>query len=45
MSHRCNADQIVVLESGTITGVGTHHELVEEHKLYRELAKQQPYSQ
>jgi ATP-binding cassette subfamily B protein AbcA/BmrA len=35
------ADQIIVLENGTITGVGTHSELLQTHPLYRELAEQQ----
>jgi ATP-binding cassette, subfamily B, bacterial AbcA/BmrA len=41
LSTVVNADQIVVLESGTITGVGTHNELLQTHPLYRELAEQQ----
>jgi ATP-binding cassette subfamily B protein AbcA/BmrA len=45
IAHRLStvigADQIVVLENGTITGVGTHSELLQTHPLYRELAEQQ----
>ena len=41
LSTVVNADQIVVLENGTITGVGTHSELLQTHPLYRELAEQQ----
>ncbi|MBB3868741.1 ABC transporter ATP-binding protein [Parageobacillus toebii NBRC 107807] len=41
LSTVVNADQIVVLENGTITGVGTHNELLQTHPLYRELAEQQ----
>jgi ATP-binding cassette, subfamily B, bacterial AbcA/BmrA len=41
LSTVVNADQIVVLENGTITGVGTHRELLQTHPLYRELAEQQ----
>lgn len=36
-----NADQIVVLENGVITGKGTHQSLYEGHELYRELTNQQ----
>lgn len=35
------ADQIVVLENGEITGLGTHKQLFESHPLYKELAEQQ----
>jgi ATP-binding cassette, subfamily B, bacterial AbcA/BmrA len=41
LSTVVNADQIVVLENGTITGVGTHNELLQTHPLYRELDEQQ----
>ncbi|ALF09388.1 ABC transporter ATP-binding protein [Parageobacillus thermoglucosidasius] len=41
LSTVVNADQIVVLENGTITGIGTHSELLQTHPLYRELAEQQ----
>lgn len=36
-----NADQIVVLENGNITGKGTHEELYVKHALYRKLTNQQ----
>lgn len=36
-----NADQIVVLENGVITGKGTHEDLYQKHELYRELTDQQ----
>ncbi|MDQ0230431.1 ABC-type multidrug transport system fused ATPase/permease subunit [Metabacillus malikii] len=41
LSTVINADQIVVLEDGEITGVGTHQELLAEHVLYHKLAGQQ----
>ncbi|MBW4082203.1 ABC transporter ATP-binding protein [Paenibacillus sp. S150] len=36
-----NADQIIFMEKGRITGRGTHEELLREHGLYREFAEQQ----
>lgn len=36
-----NADQIIFMEKGRITGRGTHEELLREHELYREFAEQQ----
>ncbi len=36
-----HADQLIVLEEGTVTGSGTHHELLETHPLYKELVQQQ----
>ncbi|MBG9783381.1 ABC transporter ATP-binding protein [Shouchella lehensis] len=36
-----NADQLIVLEGGRVTGSGTHQELLENHGLYQELVKQQ----
>ncbi|WP_342563384.1 ABC transporter ATP-binding protein [Paenibacillus sp. FSL R7-0345] len=36
-----NADQIVFMEKGRITGKGTHEELLQNHELYREFAEQQ----
>ena len=45
ISHRISCvkdlDKIVVLNSGTITGVGTHEELLEECEEYSELARLQ----
>ncbi len=45
IAHRLStikdADQIIVLEKGEITGIGTHEELLEKHPLYRELAERQ----
>jgi ATP-binding cassette subfamily B protein len=35
------ADQIVVLDSGTIAGIGTHKELMQTSEVYRELALSQ----
>ena len=41
LSTVVDSDQIIVLESGSIVGVGTHSELVKSTPLYRELAKHQ----
>ncbi|MBS4189999.1 ABC transporter ATP-binding protein [Bacillus sp. FJAT-49705] len=41
LSTIVDADQIAVVEAGTITGTGTHSELLETHSLYRKLAEQQ----
>ncbi|WP_409297310.1 ABC transporter ATP-binding protein [Peribacillus sp. SCS-26] len=41
LSTVIDADQIVFLEKGRITGRGTHHELLETHELYREFAERQ----
>lgn len=42
IAHRLStvigADQIIVLENGTITGQGTHEQLIKNHSLYHELA-------
>jgi len=36
-----NADQIVVLDGGTIAGIGTHHELLATCETYREIVYSQ----
>ncbi|HEY2494275.1 MAG TPA: ABC transporter ATP-binding protein [Paenibacillus sp.] len=36
-----NADQIIFMEKGRITGMGRHDELLQNHGLYREFATQQ----
>ena len=36
-----DADQILFIEEGEITGRGTHKQLVKEHDLYNTFAKQQ----
>ena len=36
-----HADQIVVLEDGTIAGIGTHEELLESSETYREIVTSQ----
>jgi len=41
LSTVVDADQIVFLEKGRITGKGTHEELLETHAMYREFATQQ----
>lgn len=41
LSTIVDADQIVFIEKGRITGIGTHEELFERHDLYREFASQQ----
>ncbi len=41
LSTVVDADQIVVLDGGNITGIGTHQQLVKHHDLYQKLAKQQ----
>jgi ABC-type multidrug transport system fused ATPase/permease subunit len=41
LSTVVDSDQIVVLERGTVVGVGTHSELVTTTPLYRDLAKHQ----
>lgn len=37
-------DQIVFLEAGTITGIGTHQELMQSHALYRQMVASQQLS-
>jgi ATP-binding cassette subfamily B protein AbcA/BmrA len=41
LSTVVNADQIVFLDKGNVTGIGTHEELVAQHQMYREFALQQ----
>lgn len=45
IAHRLStvveADKIIFLEHGKITGVGTHQELLKTHELYREFSAQQ----
>lgn len=41
LSTIVNADKIIFIEKGQITGFGTHQELVHSHELYREFAEQQ----
>lgn len=45
IAHRLStvvgADQIIFIEKGTVTGRGTHDELIKEHAMYREFAVQQ----
>jgi len=36
-----NADQIVVLDKGTIVELGNHHELIEKQGVYYHLVKEQ----
>lgn len=41
LSTVVDADQIIVLENGEITGIGSHEQLLESHELYQKLAEQQ----
>ncbi|MFC5987536.1 ABC transporter ATP-binding protein [Marinicrinis lubricantis] len=45
IAHRLStirtADKIIILEEGTITGEGTHSELMQSHELYSTLVQQQ----
>lgn len=45
IAHRLStvvgADQIIFIEKGTLTGRGTHEELIKQHDMYREFATQQ----
>lgn len=47
IAHRLStvqhADKLVVVQSGEITGEGTHDELIEHHQFYRELVDRQLY--
>ncbi|GKV68308.1 multidrug ABC transporter permease [Sporosarcina sp. NCCP-2716] len=38
LSTVVDADQLIFLEKGAVTGAGTHEELLKEHKLYEEFA-------
>ncbi|WP_026908750.1 ABC transporter ATP-binding protein [Paucisalibacillus globulus] len=41
LSTIVDADKIIFIEKGKVTGTGTHQELIETHDLYREFAEQQ----
>ncbi len=41
LSTVVDADQLLFVEKGEITGRGTHHELMASHGLYRDFAEQQ----
>lgn len=41
LSTVVNADQIIFMEKGRITGTGRHEELLQNHELYRQFATQQ----
>ncbi|MDR7078517.1 ATP-binding cassette subfamily B protein AbcA/BmrA [Neobacillus niacini] len=41
LSTIVDADKIIFIEKGKVTGIGTHHELTQSHDLYREFAEQQ----
>lgn len=41
LSTVLDADQIVVLESWEITGIGTHEDLMQTHTFYEKLVRQQ----
>ena len=41
LSTIVDADQIIFIEKGRVTGMGTHHELTQSHELYRKFAEQQ----
>lgn len=44
LSTVIDADQLIFLEAGRITGIGTHSELIESHPLYFEFAEGQGLS-
>ena len=41
LSTIVDADKIIFIENGQVTGTGTHYELTQSHALYREFAEQQ----
>jgi ATP-binding cassette, subfamily B, multidrug efflux pump len=41
VSSIMNAEQIIVLDEGKIVGIGTHKELLQNSKTYREIAESQ----
>ena len=41
LSTIVDADRIVFIEGGRVTGIGTHQELFDSHTVYREYAEQQ----
>jgi ATP-binding cassette subfamily B protein AbcA/BmrA len=41
LSTIVDADKIIFIEKGHVTGIGTHQELTQSHALYREFAQQQ----
>lgn len=41
LSTIVDADKIIFIEKGRVTGIGTHQELTQTHELYREFAEQQ----
>ncbi|RST60413.1 ABC transporter ATP-binding protein [Siminovitchia terrae] len=49
IAHRLStileADQIIVIEDGTVSGAGTHRQLMESHTLYQKLVQQQMKTQ
>jgi ATP-binding cassette, subfamily B, bacterial AbcA/BmrA len=41
LSTIVDADKIIFIEKGNVTGIGTHRELIQSHPLYRQFAEQQ----
>jgi len=41
LSTIVDADKIIFIEKGNVTGIGTHRELIQTHSLYRQFAEQQ----